>query len=466
MADKTAENASIFSKISRKGQIALICAGLFLIIGCCAAAVGLYAHFTKTEGVYEPETELDLSLDASLSGKSGIEDYINKLISDASDSNKTNTKKEVELRAENIQVENGSEDERKTLEYVLEAMLGGIKELYSTHEGSFGDGYADSSLVQLSLSEADISEVFARVGKSDNNGEVTDADKLYFGIKTTGGNYPDFISDGIGKTFSSGEAAEITEKIKSEFAQTAEIKELKIESDGFELNGCETRESGRLDNISFGRSYKISVTLEFIGKYIAFGTKTIDFDYTVSQKYSFIWAGIGIKEDSVSVAPGQQIMLTVNAIVDTTATEADFEVSFSSSDESKATVDGDGIVKGIALSTEPVEVTVRFVYLGNTYTDTCKVYVVKEVEKIEVQPESVSLEKGCTASLAYILKPSDATVTTVSWHTENADIATVDENGVVTATGIGVTKVFAVSDDGHYRASCTVTVAQGGASNG
>ena len=50
------------------------------------------------------------------------------------------------------------------------------------------------------------------------------------------------------------------------------------------------------------------------------------------------------------------------------------------------------------------------------------------------------------------------TVKSVTWYTEDPDIAKVDENGAVTGVAPGKTTVYALSDDGWFRASCEVTV--------
>ena len=54
--------------------------------------------------------------------------------------------------------------------------------------------------------------------------------------------------------------------------------------------------------------------------------------------------------------------------------------------------------------------------------------------------------------------PEDATDLTILWESSNPDIATVDENGLITALSEGNTIVTARSADGNCEASCLVTV--------
>ena len=52
-----------------------------------------------------------------------------------------------------------------------------------------------------------------------------------------------------------------------------------------------------------------------------------------------------------------------------------YSVRFISSDESIATVDEMGYVKGVKASEKPVTITVELEYLGEKFTDECTVYV-------------------------------------------------------------------------------------------
>ena len=72
--------------------------------------------------------------------------------------------------------------------------------------------------------------------------------------------------------------------------------------------------------------------------------------------------------------------------------------------------------------------------------------------------KDVTLAVGETATLETKVSPSDATVQTVTWYTQDESIATVDENGVVTAVAKGSVVVYALSDDGYYKSTCEVTV--------
>ncbi len=63
-----------------------------------------------------------------------------------------------------------------------------------------------------------------------------------------------------------------------------------------------------------------------------------------------------------------------------------------------------------------------------------------------------------TYNLTATVAPSDATNKTVSWQSGDENIATVDANGKVTATGLGSTTITATTEDGSFTSTCTVEV--------
>ena len=80
----------------------------------------------------------------------------------------------------------------------------------------------------------------------------------------------------------------------------------------------------------------------------------------------------------MTVAPGTEAMLSVNAVIEN---DSDYKVSFTSSDSSVVTVDEMGYIKGIKSSNSPVTITVTLEYLGEKFTDECTVNVTENDNK-------------------------------------------------------------------------------------
>lgn len=73
----------------------------------------------------------------------------------------------------------------------------------------------------------------------------------------------------------------------------------------------------------------------------------------------------------------------------------------------------------------------------------------------------ISLKSGNTVSLSAHVTEEFAGDKTVTWHSDDKSVVTVDSNGNVTAVGRGSTKIHAIILNGAVSASCTVNVASG-----
>ncbi|MCC8066114.1 MAG: Ig-like domain-containing protein, partial [Clostridiales bacterium] len=76
-------------------------------------------------------------------------------------------------------------------------------------------------------------------------------------------------------------------------------------------------------------------------------------------------------------------------------------------------------------------------------------------------PSTASVVNGSTLSLSPTFKPSNASEQGLTWTSSNTDVATVDENGKITALSVGKTTITATSsfsDSSSVKAKCTVYV--------
>ena len=81
------------------------------------------------------------------------------------------------------------------------------------------------------------------------------------------------------------------------------------------------------------------------------------------------------------------------------------------------------------------------------------------VTGIKVSPDTLTLtKKGETAQLTAEVTPSYADNKRVTWQSSDEKVATVDENGKVTAVGNGTATITATSVSGSYTATVSVTV--------
>lgn len=105
-----------------------------------------------------------------------------------------------------------------------------------------------------------------------------------------------------------------------------------------------------------------------------------------------------------------------------------------------------------------------------TYSGTKKVKSVKAVKKAATIPvTAITLNKAATTISAgntetlsvTAVAPDNATDKTYTWKTSDASIATVDQDGKVTAVALGTVIIYAEANDGSgVKGNCTVTVSK------
>ena len=131
------------------------------------------------------------------------------------------------------------------------------------------------------------------------------------------------------------------------------------------------------------------------------------------------------------------------------------EVTYSSSNESVATVDSSGNVVGVAVGEAVITVTTK----DGGYTATCNVYVsedVPEAESVSLSFDSLAMEVGEQRTLRATLSPSNASTEGITWSSSDESVASVD-GGTVKALAAG-SAVITVETSNHKTASCSVSV--------
>lgn len=118
------------------------------------------------------------------------------------------------------------------------------------------------------------------------------------------------------------------------------------------------------------------------------------------------------------------------------------EVAWTSSDESVAEVTPEGMVKAVNGNGETysvIQVSPSVFYSGSGIYSALKVMVsneMKKAESISLEVDAEEVYMGEQVQMHFTLLPEDATYKTVKWSSSDENIATVDDNGVVTAKPI------------------------------
>ncbi len=132
---------------------------------------------------------------------------------------------------------------------------------------------------------------------------------------------------------------------------------------------------------------------------------------------------------------------------------SDRTVTWSSSDEDVATVNDKGIVSAIKPGTATISASTN-----PGISAKCQVtVVVNAVDKIELDESFIEIPVNENYMLTAKISPEDATDQSITWISSDESIATVSENGVVTAVEVGNAYIYASSSNG-LKATCKVDV--------
>ncbi|MDY4570307.1 MAG: Ig-like domain-containing protein [Alistipes senegalensis] len=133
-------------------------------------------------------------------------------------------------------------------------------------------------------------------------------------------------------------------------------------------------------------------------------------------------------------------------------------LTWTSSDETVATVDATGKVTGKKIGTATITATAQD---GSGVSGSCTVTVLSHVKKVTVTPANLTLGQNKSYTLKATVEVfGSGTDTGVTWTSSDTTIATVDATGKVTATDkVGTVTITATSKaDPAKKGTCTIKV--------
>lgn len=162
-----------------------------------------------------------------------------------------------------------------------------------------------------------------------------------------------------------------------------------------------------------------------------------------------------LAEDNAEVILGTPYKIEFDAYPKAYAASETY--TYTSSNESVATIDENGIINGVAVGETVITVKAN----KSGLSASCRVTVkLKEVESIILSHVSYTLALGATAEITATITPADASERII-WTSENSEIVSVsplDDTGrrvLIASRGNGTVKITA-STAGGKTASCTV----------
>ena len=167
--------------------------------------------------------------------------------------------------------------------------------------------------------------------------------------------------------------------------------------------------------------------------------------------------GVSISDATASITVGATQTLTATVAP---ADATNKSVRWTSDNEAIATVDDEGVVTGVGAGNATITVTT----VDGNFTATCEVTVaaaVVAVTGVEVSPATDTISLADTppqVTLTATVTPADATNKNVAWSSSDTAVATVDDDGVVTALTAGTATITATTEDGSFTDTCEITV--------
>ena len=167
--------------------------------------------------------------------------------------------------------------------------------------------------------------------------------------------------------------------------------------------------------------------------------------------------GVTLDKSTLTMTVGEDVTLKATVKPDDAT---DKTVTWASDKTSVATVDENGKVSAKAAGTAVITVTTKDGGKTAKCTVTVKAASVA-VTGVSLDKTTLTLTEGESATLKATVKPDDASNKQVTWSSDKESVATVDENGKVTAKAAGTAVITVTTKDGGKTAKCTVTVKAG-----
>ena len=155
--------------------------------------------------------------------------------------------------------------------------------------------------------------------------------------------------------------------------------------------------------------------------------------------------------DSITLAMGSNANASVEATV-SPDDATDVVVEYTSSDENVATVDDTGYITAVAAGEADITAAIADAGLAAS----CHVTVTPAIDSMSMSKSSLTLKPGASNTLSVSVSPEDADISGLTWTSSDEAVATVDQEGNVTAVADGNATITATI--GETTATCDVTV--------
>ena len=161
---------------------------------------------------------------------------------------------------------------------------------------------------------------------------------------------------------------------------------------------------------------------------------------------------IDISIDNSTIQKGERKQLKISILPQEAS---DHKVLYSSSNPNVATVDDNGNIQ--AISSGETVITVKAE--ENSVQNQLKITVYSKVTEVVLDQSEIYMQIGETFKINGYVEPDDANNKIILYNSSNSEIATVDENGLITANKEGEVSIIAISKENpDIKQECKIIV--------
>ena len=183
--------------------------------------------------------------------------------------------------------------------------------------------------------------------------------------------------------------------------------------------------------------YKATATIEVGGNSNTIDVKSISFSKT-------------------SYEVGLNSTISLSSTISYNPSNASYKsVSYTSSNTNVATVDSQGLVRGVGMGTATITATVK---QGSASAKTTITVKNIPATSVALDKTEITLSPNEIETLSSSVKPDNASDKTVTYMSNNPNVATIDKNGTITAVGQGTAIITVKPNGGGASSTCIVTV--------
>ena len=210
-------------------------------------------------------------------------------------------------------------------------------------------------------------------------------------------------------------------------------------------------ENGRVNAVAAGTAV-ITVTTADGGK-----TATCTVNVSENEPAPVRVESVNLNPSSKTLKVGESVTLTPTF---TPSNPDNTNVTWSASSDAVT------VVNGVVTAKKVGSATVTVTTADGGKTATCNITVeastpaTVRVTGVDISSSAETIKVGATKQLTATVQPATASNRNVTWQSNNTAVATVDDNGLVTAKAAGSAVITVKTVDGNFTKTCTVTVEQ------